>query len=74
MVIFLNGTFGIGKSTVARHVRHAESAVFDPETACRGGTDDLQDLPAWRRFSVRGIRLVRWRYETVIVPMAFTNQ
>jgi predicted kinase len=88
VIVLLNGAFGIGKSTVARHLRERlpGSAIFDPELVgfvlqrlptfvplAGRGTDDFQDLPAWRRLSVRGIRLVRRRRETVIVPMAFTN-
>jgi hypothetical protein len=88
VILFLNGAFGIGKSTVARHLRDRlpGSAIFDPELVgfvlqrlpsfvplAGRRTDDFQDLPAWRRLSVRGIRLARWRHETVIVPMAFTN-
>lgn len=88
MIVFLNGSFGIGKSTVARHLRDRlpGSAIFDPEyvgsvlmrlprfVPLEGrGTDDYQDLTAWRRLSVRGIRLARRRRATVIVPMAFTN-
>jgi hypothetical protein len=88
VIVFLNGSFGIGKSTVARHLRSRlpGSAIFDPELVgfvlwrlpgfvplAGRGTDDYQDLPAWRRWSVRGIRLTRRRRATVIVPMAFTN-
>ena len=88
VIVFLNGSFGIGKSTVARHLRDRlpGSAIFDPELVgavlwrlpgfvplAGRGTDDYQDLPAWRRLSIRGIRLTRRRRDTVIVPMAFTN-
>lgn len=88
MVILLNGAFGIGKTTVARLLRKRieNSAICDPETIgyvlrrlsawvpLRGSdTDDYQDMPAWRAWTlaaIRGLRLVR---RTVVVPMAFTD-
>jgi predicted kinase len=88
VIVFVNGAFGIGKSTVARRLRDRlpGSAIFDPEVVgivlqrlprfvplAGRGSDDFQDLPAWRRLSVRGIHLVRRRRATVIVPMAFSN-
>lgn len=88
MVVFLNGAFGIGKTTVARCLRGRlpGSAIYDPELAglvlrrlpswipLEGrGTDDFQDLAAWRRASVLGIRAVRALRRTVIVPMALSQ-
>jgi hypothetical protein len=62
------------------------SAIYDPELAglvlrrlpswvpLEGrGTDDFQDLAAWRRATVLGIRAVRALRRTVIVPMAFSR-
>ena len=84
----MNGAFGIGKTTVARELRRRRpgSAIYDPEWAglilqrlprfvrLEGrGTDDFQDLPLWRRTSLRGIRATRLLRSTVIVPMAFSN-
>lgn len=88
MVVFLNGAFGIGKTTVARCLRGRlpGSAIYDPELAglvlrrlpswvpLEGrGTDDFQDLAVWRRASVLGIRAARALRRTVIVPMAFSR-
>jgi hypothetical protein len=88
LIVFVNGAFGIGKTTVAARLRERVpgSAIFDPErlgyvlrrlpgwVPLEGrGTDDYQDLPLWRRGSVRGIRLVRAFRPVVIVPMAFSN-
>ena len=85
MVVFINGAFGIGKTTVSRLLA-AElrgSLVFDPEplgivimhlAALRGRRqEDFQDLVAWRWFAARLIRIARGFRRTVIVPMAFTN-
>jgi predicted kinase len=87
MVIFINGSFGIGKTTVARllSARLSGSAVYDPEPVgvvlsrlawllrLEERTDDFQDLVSWRRTSVRAIGFhLRFR-KTVIVPMTFSN-
>ncbi len=86
MIVLLNGAFGIGKTTVARLLARAlpGAAVFDPErigfvlsrlpsfVPLEGrGTDDYQDLRAWRSLTVRGARLARRFRSTVVIPMAF---
>ena len=88
MVVFINGAFGVGKTSVARALRRRlpGSVLFDPEVAgyflrrlprwvpLRGrGTGDYQDMPAWRNLAVRGIRAARVGWARVIVPMAFSN-
>jgi chloramphenicol 3-O-phosphotransferase len=81
MILLLNGAFGIGKTSVARRLRRLlpGSAILDPEwvgSALRllsPRVDDYQDLEAWRRLTVAGIRAARALRRTVIVPMAFTN-
>lgn len=88
MFILLNGSFGIGKTTVARLLvsELAGSAVYDPEAVgfvlrrlppwvlgMARQPDDYQDLPLWRRLSASGARLKHRRRAHVVVPMAFTN-
>jgi hypothetical protein len=85
MVILINGAFGIGKTTVARLLsqRLPASLVFDPEPVgvllqrsrrlLGVPVEDFQDLPAWRRLSVFGVRAWRRLRPNVIVPMAFSN-
>jgi dephospho-CoA kinase len=87
MVIFINGSFGIGKTTVARLLSEQldNSVVFDPEPVgvafshlallvpLRQRTDDFQDLVSWRRISIRAIRIALRFRKTVIVPMTFSN-
>ena len=87
MVIFINGSFGIGKTTVARLLadRLGRTAVFDPEPVglvlsrlslllpLRERTDDFQDLVSWRRISVLAIRVALRLRKTIVVPMTFSN-
>jgi len=85
MVVFINGSFGIGKTTVARLLAAQlhRGAVFDPEPlglvlmhlGAIGAPrkDDFQDLVAWRWLGTRAIRLARGFRSNVVVPMAFTN-
>ena len=58
MIVWINGTFGVGKTTTGRHLRERTGwPVFDPEHVgyLVGGHfrdlefDDFQDLPPWRR-------------------------
>ena len=82
MYILLNGSFGVGKSHVARELRRSlpGSAIADPEWigfllhhVARSHRSDFQHDPLWRRLAVRWARL-RGRFcRTVIVPMTFTD-
>jgi hypothetical protein len=87
-IVFINGSFGVGKTTVARLLcrRTRSSAIANPEHAGfivlrlprwmmlrNQGSGDYQDMPLWRRLTVLTIRLARLRARTVFVPMAFTN-
>jgi len=73
MILWINGPFGVGKTTLAALVPGAR--VYNPE---RIGwvlqrltrTADFQDLPAWRSAVVRGIAR---RRGTVVVPMTVLN-
>src|SRR5215210_578491 len=89
MVVVINGSFGVGKTTVARLLREASpgGAVYDPEWAglalmrlpkwvkLKGaGTDDFQDIELWRRLTVAGVRLFgRLASGGLIVPMTFSR-
>ena len=82
MIVFLNGAFGVGKTSTARvlHAALSGSVVFDPEwvgsmlMATLGDRPDwppdYQLLPAWRRIVVSTVNELRREYdETLIVPM-----
>ena len=90
MIVLINGSFGVGKTTVAKLLRGAlrGSVVYDPEWAGLvlmrlptwlklegAGTDDFQDIALWRRATVAGVRLRRlFAVGPVIVPMAFSRR
>lgn len=82
MYVLLNGSFGIGKSTVARELRTRlpRAVIFDPEwigfvlhRLPGGRVDDFQDLPRWRRLTVLGARLAGVMGSPVIIPMTFSD-
>jgi broad-specificity NMP kinase len=89
MIVLINGSFGIGKTTVAKLLRRAfpGSVVYDPEWAglalrrlpkwirLKGaGTDDFQDIELWRRLTVAGVKLFGFFASgRVIVPMTFSR-
>jgi hypothetical protein len=88
MIILINGSFGVGKTTVAKLLRRSlpGSAVYDPEWVGfilrrlpkwiklnGSGSDDYQDIALWRRSTVAGVRLFRSLVSgPVIIPMAFS--
>src|SRR5688500_4339635 len=90
MIVMINGSFGVGKSTVANLLRRAfpGSAVYDPEWAglilrrlpkwakLKGsGTDDFQDIDLWRKSTVAGTKLFRFFASgPIIVPMTFSRR
>lgn len=84
----LNGSFGIGKTTVAGLLAHSipEAVIYDPEKVgfilrrlpawmlgLAQQPPDYQDLAIWRRLITQGARRKHRRAAVVIVPMAFTN-
>jgi uridine kinase len=84
MVILINGSLGVGKTTVARLLRDAlpGRVIYDPEwpgfvlrrRPRRGrrsrASDDFQHIELWRRSAVAGVRLFRVLASgPVIVPI-----
>lgn len=82
VIVFLNGAFGVGKTSTARALQEAlpESLIFDPESVgamlrdtLKERTDwpgDYQSLPAWGRIVIATVRELRRDYEQpLIVPM-----
>jgi AAA domain len=90
MIVMINGSFGVGKTTIAKLLRHSlpGSAIYDPEWVgfvlrrlpkwikLKGaGSGDYQDIVLWRRSAVAGVRLFRiFAPGPVIIPMAFSRR
>src|SRR5215475_13382218 len=90
MIVIINGSFGVGKTTIAKllHRSLPGSAIYDPEwigfvlkrlpkwIKLKGSdSDDYQDIVLWRRSTIRGVRLFRFcAWGPVIVPMAFSRR
>ncbi|HEY8073835.1 MAG TPA: AAA family ATPase [Labilithrix sp.] len=79
-VLWLNGAFGVGKTTVARAVRARVrgAVIVDPErigwilrraTARGRRAYDFQELDAWRTWTTRAVRAAGRFASLVIVPM-----
>ena len=79
MIIWINGGFGAGKTTLAAelHRRLPDAVVYDPEDVGLmlwkwmppGG--DFQHLPSWRELVVAtALSLRRHHADTLIVPMS----
>ncbi len=81
MIIFLNGAFGVGKTTVAQLlVKHIpNSLLFDPEEVGFflrkivneiDNPYDFQDLQMWRQLTYIVANLLKQTYgRTLIIPM-----
>jgi gluconate kinase len=79
VIIWLNGGFGAGKTTLAEelHRRIPDAVVYDPEDVglmlwkWLGPNDDFQDLASWRELVVAtAVSLRKHHAETLIVPMS----
>ncbi|HLJ32393.1 MAG TPA: AAA family ATPase [Ktedonobacteraceae bacterium] len=86
MIVFINGAFGAGKTTVAEllNQRIPNSLLYDPEVVGMGlryilqpitTFNDFQDLPPWRPLVVETARhLLKTYGRTLIVPMTLWNK
>jgi hypothetical protein len=79
VIIWLNGGFGSGKTTLAEelHRRLPDAVVYDPEEVGLllwkwvRPNGDFQHLPSWRELAVAtALSLRRHHAETLIVPMS----
>jgi chloramphenicol 3-O-phosphotransferase len=80
--VFLNGAFGIGKTSVAGALRRRlpRAVILNPEyigyllqRLPARTLDDFQDSPAWRSLTIAAARTLGRFRPIVIIPMAFTN-
>jgi predicted kinase len=81
MILFINGPFGVGKTTVARILveKTPDAMLYDPEVIGSvlqrilrpfKKVDDFQDYALWRRLVVVAARLLRTTSaRTLVIPM-----
>jgi len=81
LIVFINGPFGVGKTTVAKLLvqKIPGAMLYDPEVIGSflrrvlgplKGVDDFQDYALWRTLVVGGARLLRkTSARTLVVPM-----
>jgi cytidylate kinase len=85
MIVWINGAFGVGKTTVAQRLvaELSGAALFDPEwigfviqrfTAEGRRAADFQDVARWRAWTVRCVLLWMKFYEPLIVPMTIVER
>lgn len=84
MIVWINGPFGAGKTTLAERLRDRRpgSLIFDPEeigfvvkaTVPTPASGDYQDLPVWRGLTIAAIREIRRHYpQDIFVPMTLVQ-
>jgi gluconate kinase len=86
MIIWINGTFGSGKTTTAYelHKRVENSFVYDPErfgfvlmanVPKEISKGDFQNYPLWREANYQLLKQISEEYKgTIIIPMTLTNE
>ena len=83
MIIWINGSFGVGKTSTAELLKNEldKSVIYDPEEI--GGflsnmfnheKDDFQDYELWRTLNSDILKYMCSIYEFVIVPMTITDK
>jgi hypothetical protein len=84
MIIWINGPFGAGKTTLAEKLRdrRPKSLIFDPEeigfmvkaTVPMPASGDYQDLPLWRGLTIAALREIRRNYsQDIVIPMTLVQ-
>jgi predicted kinase len=83
MILWINGAFGAGKTTIARLVakRLDGAKIFDPEYVgymltpfVDSPTDDFQDIPLWRQLVVQTMTGLDRDHPTIwVAPMSLIN-
>jgi deoxyadenosine/deoxycytidine kinase len=86
MIIFINGSFGVGKTTIAQSLVHQipDSLLYDAEEVGLmlrnilkpiDWSGDFQDYPLWRTLVVDVAAMLKQQYNrTLIMPMTIWRQ
>ena len=82
MIIWINGSFGVGKTTVAEKLKEKidKSIIYDPEKIGMFLSNtlptkeyDFQDYKLWRTINYEMLKNLYTEFEVIIVPMTITN-
>ena len=82
MIIWINGSFGVGKTTVAEKLKEKidKSIIYDPEkigmfllNTLPTKENDFQDYKLWRTINYEMLKNLYNQFEVIIVPMTITN-
>ncbi len=83
MIIWINGPFGAGKTTLAKRLRdrRSKSLIFDPEeigfvvkeTVPMPASGDYQDLPCGGTYDRGGQEIRRNYSQDIIIPMTLVH-
>ena len=86
MILWINGAYGSGKSTIARalHKKLDKSFLYNPENSGnfirenvpeRMWKDDFQDYPMWRQVNVQMLKYLEKNHDgIIIVPMTIVRK
>ena len=83
MIIWINGSFGVGKTTIAEGLKRKieNSIIYDPENIGEfllnimpEKEKDFQDYELWRILNLEILKNLSKSYPTIIVPMTITKQ
>lgn len=82
MIIWLNGSFGVGKTTMAERLKRdrKDAVIYDPELigcflsrVLPEKKDDFQDYRLWRSLNYIILKYLNQRHTRIIVPMTIIN-
>lgn len=83
MIVWLNGSFGVGKTTIANELVNLldDAFIYDPENLgaflrdnLKYNYNDYQEYDLWRKFNYKIIKDLNDHYKYIIVPMTLTNK
>ena len=84
MIVWINGGFGSGKTTLVEEIvrKRPDAVVLDPELigfvlrqTVAVPTDDFQDLPSWREIVVAAVLSVHHHHaDLLLVPMTLIDE
>lgn len=83
MIIWINGSFGVGKTTIAEILKCKikNSIIYDPEkigeflnSIMPEKKEDFQDYELWRSLNLEILKNLSKSYDIIIVPMTIINK